>query len=222
MAGFIIIPACFAYGVQPDAGPSLLFKTLPNVFNHMAGGRIWGTAFFVFMSFAALSTVIAVFENIISFYIDLKGYSRKKVVGWNIVFMTLLSLPAVFGFNKLAGFQPLGPGSSIMDLEDFLVSYNLLPLGSMIFVLFCTKKNGWGWKGFHAETNIGKGMRYPDGIRFYMSYILPAVIVVIYLKGYYDTFAKLGTGYLIGWMVFACVLLMAIFGIVNYRKKDSR
>lgn len=222
MAGFIIIPACFAYGVQPDAGPSLLFKTLPNVFNHMAGGRIWGTAFFVFMSFAALYTVIAVFENIISFYIDLKGYSRKKVVGWNIVFMTLLSLPAVFGFNKLAGFQPLGPGSSIMDLEDFLVSYNLLPLGSMIFVLFCTKKNGWGWKGFHAEINIGKGMRYPDGIRFYMSYILPAVIVVIYLKGYYDTFTKLGTGYLIGWMVFACVLLMAIFGIANYRKKDSR
>lgn len=109
-----------------------------------------------------------------------------------------------------------------MDLEDFLVSYNLLPLGSMIFVLFCTKKNGWGWKGFHAETNIGKGMRYPDGIRFYMSYILPAVIVVIYLKGYYDTFTKLGTGYLIGWMVFACVLLMAIFGIANYRKKDSR
>ena len=222
MAGLIIIPACFAFNVEPGAGPGLVFITLPNVFNQMAGGRLWGALFFLFMSFAALSTVIAVFENIISFYIDLKGYSRKKVVGWNIVFMTLLSLPAVFGFNKLAGFQPLGPGSSIMDLEDFLVSYNLLPLGSMIFVLFCTKKNGWGWKGFHAETNIGKGMRYPDGIRFYMSYILPAVIVVIYLKGYYDTFTKLGTGYLIGWMVFACVLLMAIFGIANYRKKDSR
>ena len=140
MAGFIIIPACFAYGVAPGAGPSLLFITLPNIFNHMAGGRIWGTAFFVFMSFAALSTVIAVFENIIAFYIDLKGFSRKKVVAGNVIFMILLSLPAVLGFNKLAAFQPIGPGSSIMDLEDFLVSYNLLPLGSMIFVLFCTKK----------------------------------------------------------------------------------
>ena len=140
MAGFIIIPACFAYGVAPGAGPSLLFITLPNIFNHMAGGRIWGTAFFVFMSFAALSTVIAVFENIIAFYIDLKGFSRKKVVAGNVIFMILLSLPAVLGFNKLATFQPIGPGSSIMDLEDFLVSYNLLPLGSMIFVLFCTKK----------------------------------------------------------------------------------
>ena len=111
----------------------------------MAGGRVWGTAFFIFMSFAALSTVIAVFENIISFYIDLKGYSRKKVVLWNIIFMSLLSVPAVLGFNVLSGFEPLGPGTGIMDLEDFLVSYNLLPLGSMIFVLFCTKKNGWGW-----------------------------------------------------------------------------
>lgn len=219
MAGFIIIPACFAYGVQPDAGPSLLFKTLPNIFNHMAGGRIWGTAFFVFMSFAALSTVIAVFENIISFYIDLKGYSRKKIVAWNIVFMTLLSLPAVLGFNMLSGFEPLGPGTSIMDLEDFLVSYNLLPLGSMIFVLFCTKKNGWGWEGFRKEANMGKGIKFPDCLRFYMSYILPAIIVVVYLKGYYDTFAPLGTAYLVGWMIFACVLLCAIFGIANYKKR---
>ena len=110
-----------SFGVQPDAGPSLLFKTLPNVFNSMAGGRVWGTAFFIFMSFAALSTVIAVFENIISFYIDLKGYSRKKVVLWNIIFMSLLSVPAVLGFNVLSGFEPLGPGTGIMDLEDFLV-----------------------------------------------------------------------------------------------------
>ncbi len=221
MAGFIIIPACFAYGVQPDAGPSLLFKTLPNVFNHMAGGRIWGTAFFVFMSFAALSTVIAVFENIISFYIDLKGYSRKKVVLWNIIFMTVLSIPAVLGFNMLSGFEPLGPGSSIMDLEDFLVSYNLLPLGSMIFVLFCTKKNGWGWEGFRKEANEGEGIKFPNGLRFYMSYILPAIIVVVYLKGYYDTFVKLGTSYLVGWMIFACVLLCAIFSIVNYKNKKK-
>lgn len=221
MAGFIIIPACFAYGVAPGAGPSLLFITLPNIFNHMAGGRIWGTAFFVFMSFAALSTVIAVFENIIAFYIDLKGFSRKKVVAGNVIFMILLSLPAVLGFNKLATFQPIGPGSSIMDLEDFLVSYNLLPLGSMIFVLFCTKKNGWGWEGFRKEANEGKGPKLPEWLRFYMSYILPAIIVVVYLKGYYDTFKPRGTGYLVGWMIFACVLLLAIFGIANYKKKDA-
>ena len=219
MAGFIIIPACFSFGVQPDAGPSLLFKTLPNVFNSMTGGRVWGTAFFIFMSFAALSTVIAVFENIISFYIDLKGYSRKNVVLWNIVFMSLLSLPAVLGFNVLSGFEPLGPGTGIMDLEDFLVSYNLLPLGSMIFVLFCTKKNGWGWKDFRQEANTGKGIKFPECFRFYMSYILPAIIVIVYLKGYYDTFAKLGTSYLVGWMIFACILLCAIFGIANYKNK---
>ena len=132
MAGFIIIPACFAYGVQPDAGPSLLFITLPNVFNNMAGGRVWGTCFFIFMSFAALSTIIAVFENIISFYMDMGGWSRKKAVVFNIVLIIALSLPAVLGFNLLSGFQPMGAGTSVMDLEDFLVSYNLLPLGSMI------------------------------------------------------------------------------------------
>ena len=190
MAGFIIIPACFSFGVQPDAGPSLLFKTLPNVFNSMTGGRVWGTAFFIFMSFAALSTVIAVFENIISFYIDLKGYSRKNVVLWNIVFMSLLSLPAVLGFNVLSGFEPLGPGTGIMDLEDF-----------------------------RQEANTGKGIKFPECFRFYMSYILPAIIVIVYLKGYYDTFAKLGTSYLVGWMIFACILLCTIFGIANYKNK---
>ena len=140
----------------------------------------------------------------------------------NIVLIILLSVPAVLGFNLLSGFQPMGAGSSVMDLEDFLVSYNLLPLGSMIFVLFCVKKNGWGWDNFRKEANEGKGMKISNKLQFYMTYILPAIIVVVYLKGYYDTFAKLGTGYLIGWMVFACVLLMAIFGIANYRKKDSR
>ena len=221
LAGVIIFPACFTFNLEVNAGPSLLFDTMAAVFNHMAGGRIWGTAFFVFMSFAALSTVIAVFENIIAFYIDLKGFSRKKVVAGNVIFMILLSLPAVLGFNKLAAFQPIGPGSSIMDLEDFLVSYNLLPLGSMIFVLFCTKKNGWGWEGFRKEANEGKGPKLPEWLRFYMSYILPAIIVVVYLKGYYDTFKPKGTGYLVGWMIFACVLLLAIFGIANYKKKDA-
>lgn len=226
MAGFIIIPACFAYGVQPDAGPSLLFVTLPNVFNNMAGGRIWGCAFFIFMSFAALSTVIAVFENILSFYMDGLGWKRKKAVIVNIVLITLLSLPAVFGYNLLSGIQPVGAETTIMDLEDFLVSYNLLPLGSLVFVLFCTRKNGWGFDQFVKEVNTGKGMRFPVGIRFYMTYILPVIMVVIYLKGYYDTFRPMGTAVLTGWMIFACVLLTGIFvvssGILNKKRKDTQ
>lgn len=221
MAGFIIIPACFAYNVEPDAGPSLLFITLPNVFNHMGGGRIWGTCFFVFMSFAALSTIIAVFENIVSFYMDMGGWSRKKAVGFNIFLVILLSLPAVLGFNILSGFQPMGAGSSVMDLEDFLVSYNLLPLGSMIFVLFCVRKNGWGWDRFLAEANTGKGMKLPSALRLYMTYVLPAIIVVVYLKGYYDTFAKMGWKVLAGWMAFAVLLLVLIFGLALRRKKQK-
>lgn len=219
MAGFIIIPACFAYGIQPDSGPSLLFITLPNVFSHMSGGRIWGTAFFVFMSFAALSTIIAVFENILAFYMDQFGWSRSKAVMLNIILIPLLSMPAVLGFNLLSGVQPMGAGSSIMDLEDFLVSYNILPLGSMIYVLFCTRKNGWGWKNFLAEANTGKGIRFPEWLKYYMSYILPVIILVIYLKGYYDTFAKQGMVSLIFWMVFAVVILAAIFAIVFSKGK---
>lgn len=224
MAGFIIIPACFAYGVQPDAGPSLLFITLPNVFNHMAGGRIWGTCFFIFMSFAALSTVIAVFENITSFYMDMGGWERKKAVGFNIILVIVLSLPAVLGFNILSGLQPIGAGSSIMDLEDFLVSYNLLPLGSMVFVMFCVRKNGWGWDNFLKEVNIGAGSQFPKGraIQFYMTWILPLIIVVVYLKGYYDTFAPMGTKMLVGWMCFAIALLAVIFGIAFFTGKKQR
>ncbi len=223
MAGFIIIPACFAYQVQPDSGPSLLFITLPNVFNHMSGGRIWGTCFFVFMSFAALSTIIAVFENIVSFFMDMGGWERKKAVAFNIVLVIALSLPAVLGFNLLSGFQPIGAGSSVMDLEDFLVSYNLLPLGSMIFVLFCVRKNGWGWENFVAEANIGKGMKLSSGclMQFYMSVILPIIIVVVYLKGYYDTFVKMGAKLLTGWMIFAVVLLAVIFAIAFRKNKTA-
>ena len=191
MAGFIIIPACFAYGVQPDAGPSLLFITLPNVFNNMAGGRIWGTCFFIFMSFAALSTIIAVFENIISFYMDMGGWSRKKAVIFNIVLIIALS-------------------------------YNLLPLGSMIFVLFCVKKNGWGWENFRKEANDGKGLKISNKLQFYMTYILPAIIVIVYLKGYYDTFAKMGPKVLAGWMTFAAVLLSIIFGLSSVKKKTKK
>lgn len=215
MAGFIIIPACFAYGVQPDAGPSLLFITLPNVFNNMSGGRIWGTCFFVFMSFAALSTIIAVFENIISFYMDMGGWERKKAVGVNVVLIILLSIPAVLGYNLLSNVQLMGAGSTIMDVEDFLVSYNLLPLGSMVFVLFCVRKNGWGWSAFLSEVNTGTGKKFPGSaaLQFYMTYILPLIIIIVYLKGYYDTFKTKDTVTLVCWMVFAVVLLAAILAV---------
>ena len=219
-AGFIIIPACFAYGVQPDAGPSLLFITLPNVFNHMQGGRIWATAFFVFMAFAALSTIIAVCENIISFYMDMLGWERKKAVAVNVIAIILLSLPAVLGYNIWAGFSPLGKGTTIMDLEDFLVSYNILPLGGLIFVLFCVRKNGWGFSGFLEEANTGTGRKLPNWIRYYMTYVLPCIIVIVYLKGYYDIFVERGTKVLIGWMAFAFILLGIIFGISFYQGKD--
>lgn len=222
MAGFIIIPACFAYGVQPDQGPSLLFITLPNVFNHMQGGRIWATAFFIFMAFAALSTVIAVCENIISFYMDMLEWKRKKAVIVNVVAIIVLSMPAVLGYNVLSGFQPLGEGSTIMDLEDFLVSYNILPLGGLIFVLFCVKKNGWGFFNFLEEANTGVGKKLPNWLRYYMTYVLPAIIVAVYLKGYYDTFAKRGTVVLAGWMAFAFILLALIFGISFYQGKKEQ
>ena len=142
-AGFIIIPACFAYGIEPGAGPSLVFITLPNIFAQMAGGTLWSALFFLFLTFAALSTIIAVFENIIAFDMDLFGWSRKKSVAVSAVLVILLSMPAVLGYNVLSMLQPLGEGSTIMDLEDFIVSNNLLPLGSLGYVLFCTRKNGW-------------------------------------------------------------------------------
>lgn len=222
MAGFIIIPACFAYGVEPDAGPPLLFITLPSVFNHMSNGQIWGTCFFVFMSFAALSTIIAVFENIIAFYIDQFGWSRKKAVLINIILIPLLSMPAVLGFNVLSGVHPMGAGTNIMDIEDFLVSYNILPLGSVVYVLFCTRKNGWTWNRFVEEVNIGKGPKLRNGLRFYMTYILPAVVAVVYLKGYYDTFSKKGTATLVGWMIFAVALLAGVIGIALAGSKESK
>lgn len=145
MSGLIIFPACFAYGIEPTSGPSLIFITLPNVFNHMAGGQLWGALFFVFMTFAALSTVIAVFQNIISFATDLTGCSVKKAVFWNVIVIILLSMPCVLGFNVLSGIQPLGPGTTIQDLEDFIVSNNLLPIGSVLYLLFCTSRYGWGF-----------------------------------------------------------------------------
>ncbi len=219
MAGLIIIPACFAYGVQPDSGPSLLFVTLPNVFAHMSGGRIWGTCFFIFMSFAALSTIIAVFENIIAMTSELFSWERGKAVVINLVAVTLLSMPAVLGYNLWTNIQPMGAGSTIMDLEDFLVSYNILPLGSMLFVMFCAKKNGWGWGNFLAEVNTGKGINFPKGIRIYMAYVLPAIIAVIYLKGYYDMFAPHGTKMLTIWMVIGVALLLLVLSFGRKSKE---
>ena len=187
-AGLIIFPACFAFDVSPDSGPNLIFVTLPNIFNHMAGGRLWGSLFFVFMAFAAFSTVLAVFENIMSCCMDLTGWSRKKTAAINTVLMILLSLPCVLGFNVWSGFQPFGPGSNVLDLEDFLVSNLWLPLGSLVYLLFCTSRYGWGWKNFQNEANEGGGIKVCDGIRFYVSYILPLIVLVIFVLGIRDKF----------------------------------
>ena len=188
LAGLIIFPSCFAFGVDPGQGPGLVFITLPNIFNQMVGGRIFGVLFFVFMTFAAQSTIIAVFENIISFSMDLFGTSRKKTVLINAIAIILLSLPCVFGFNIWSGFQPMGAGSTIQDLEDFIVSNNLLPLGSMVYLLFCTSRYGWGWKNFLAEADTGKGVKFPAWARVYVSYILPLIVLFIFIMGYYQKF----------------------------------
>lgn len=182
-SGLIIFPACFAYGVQPDSGPSLIFITLPNIFNNIPMGRVWGTLFFVFMTFAAFSTVIAVFENIISCSCELFGWERKKSCLINGIAMFFLSLPCILGFNVLSGIQPLGAGSGIMDLEDFIVSNLLLPIGALIYVLFCVTRYGWGWDNFVKEANQGKGFKVASWMRPYMTFVLPIIIVVILIMG---------------------------------------
>ena len=188
LAGLIIFPACFSFGVEPDSGPNLLFITLPNIFNAMNGGRLWGSLFFLFMVFAAVSTVIAVIENIVTYGMDLTDCSRKKSVLVNLGLLLVLSLPCIFGFNLWKGFEPLGSGTSILDLEDFILSNNLLPLGSLVFLLFCTRRYGWGWENFHRETSIGKGLPYPGFARKYISYILPVIVLVIFISGYLALF----------------------------------
>ncbi len=191
MAGLIIFPACASFGINPGAGPGLVFVTLPNIFRMMPMGQVWGILFFIFMVFAALSTVIAVFENILSFATDLTGMSRQKACLVNAVALIILAIPCALGFNLWSGFAPLGPGSLILDLEDFIVSKNILPIGSVIYVLFCTFKNGWGWDKFMEEANTGKGLKFPKGLRFYTTYILPLIVLIVFVFGYlYQFFIK--------------------------------
>ncbi len=190
VAGLIIFPACFANGVQPDSGPGLIFITLPNIFNNIPMGRLWGSLFFIFMSFASLSTIFAVFEGIIASTMDITGWSRKKTCLINGVMMFVLSLPCALGFNLLNGFQPLGEGTSVMDLEDFLVSNIILPLGTLIYIFFCVSKKGWGWDKFVNEANTGKGLKIKKFMRPYMTYILPVIVLIVFVMGLYNFFNK--------------------------------
>ncbi len=182
-AGLIIFPACFTFDVEPGAGPSLLFVAMAKVFNNMAGGRIWGSLFFLFMTFAAMSTIIAVFENILACVMELTGWSRKKTCVICGVAVLILSLPCALGFNLWSGFVPFASGSSFLDLEDFLVSNCALPLGSLCYVLFVTRKKGWGFDNFLAEVNSGKGVKLGKWIRPYMTYVLPVIIIALFIIG---------------------------------------
>ena len=188
MSGFIIFPACFAFGIEPGAGPGLVFITLPNVFNNMSGGVFWGVLFFIFMSAAALTTVVTVVENIISYGMDVWKWSRRKSTIVNFFLLTLLTLPCVLGFNVWSDIQPLGEGSTLMDLEDFLLSNNLLSIGAITFVLFCCHRYGWGWDKFMAETDAGKGLKFPKCLRFYLTWILPLGILFLFIQGYIQKF----------------------------------
>ena len=187
-AGLIIFPACFTYGVDQTSGPSLIFITLPNIFANMAMGRLWGSLFFLFMAFAALSTVLAVFENIICCGMELTGCSRKKSSLVNFVLITLLSLPCVLGYNVWAwdGFAVFG--GAVLDLEDFLVSNLFLPLGSLVYLLFCVTKYGWGWDNYKKEVNTGKGLKMHDWMRGYLTCVLPVIVLFIFAFGLYDKF----------------------------------
>ena len=182
MAGLIIFPACFSYGVEPDQGPALIFITLPNVFVNMAGGRIWGTLFFLFMTFACFSTIIAVFENIISFCIDMFKISRTKSVIINAAIILIASLPCVFGFNIWSGFELFG--QNVLGIEDFLVSNILLPVGSLIYLLFCVTKFGWGFDNYLAESNTGKGMKFARFLKPYFQFVLPILVLIVLVQGF--------------------------------------
>ena len=181
-AGLIIFPACFSYGVEPNQGSALIFVTLPNVFVNMAGGRIWGTLFFMFMTFACFSTVIAVFENLISFCIDMFNMSRTKSVIINAIIMLIGCLPCIFGFNLLSGFNILGKG--VLDIEDFAVSNILLPVGAFLYSLFCSTKFGWGFDGYLNECNQGEGIKFPRFFKPYIKYVLPVLVLIVFISGF--------------------------------------
>jgi len=187
-AGLIIFPACFTYHVDQTSGPSLIFITLPNIFANMSMGRLWGSLFFLFMAFAATSTVLAVFENIICCGMELTGCSRKKSSLVNLVLIILLSMPCVLGYNLWAwdGFAVFG--GAVLDVEDFLVSNLFLPLGSLVYLLFCVTRYGWGWQNYKKEVNTGKGLKVQDWMRGYLTYVLPLIVVFIFAFGLYDKF----------------------------------
>ena len=182
-SGLIIFPACFSYGVSPDAGPKLICITLPNLFANMTGGRLWGTLFFVFMTFASFSTIIAVFQNILACLQESFGWSLKRACAVGTVFILLASVPCILGFNLWSGVQPMGPGSTVLDAEDFLVSNLLLPIGSLIYLLFCVTRWGWGFDNYLTEANTGKGLRLPRWFKPYFSVVLPLLIVFILVQG---------------------------------------
>lgn len=190
MSGLVIFPACSSFNVSPSSGPNLLFITMPNIFNVMDAGRMCGALFFLFMLFAALSTVIAVLENITTCIVELTGWTRKGTIRFGVVAIILLSIPCILGFNLWSGFHPLGEGSGVLDLEDFLLSNNLMPLGSLVYLAFCTSRYGWGWDNFIGEANTGEGIAFPKWIRFYATWILPLIILYIFAMGYYSMFFK--------------------------------
>lgn len=188
IAGLIIFPSCFAFNVEPDSGPSLIFITLPNVFTSMKGGRIWGSLFFLFMTFAAFSTVIALFENILTCCVEKFNITRKKAVLINIVIISVLSLPCVFGFNILSSLHPLGGESTILDFEDFLVSNLILPAGSLMYLFFCISKRGWGFDNYLKEANTGVGPKIPRWIKSYYKYVMPIIMLILLVQGIVNTF----------------------------------
>ena len=190
MSGLIIFPACFSYGVDPGSGPNLLFVSLPNVFIHMPYGQIWGSLFFLFMIFASFSTVIAIFENLTTCFGELFNLKRNTVIFALIPAIILLSLPCDLGFNIWSDIHPLGGNSGILDLEDFIISNNVLPLGSLVYLTFCTTRYGWGWGNFFEEVNLGTGLKFPAWIRTYMTWGLPVIVLYIFISGYYAMFFK--------------------------------
>ena len=182
-SGLVIFPACRAYGISPDAGPSLIFITLPRVFQNMPAGAVWGTAFFIFLAVAAFSTLVAVFENLAAFGMDELKWSRKKSCFVFGAVLAVLSLPCILGFNVWKHIRPLGKDSCILDLEDFIVSDNLLPLGALFLAVFCTSRYGWGIENFYGELNAGQGVKFPRWAAFYLKWILPVIIFAVWAAG---------------------------------------